>query len=64
MIETRLSEDVLDYNPGMRWTGVPLIPVWGPLVSKAEELGSSFVVSLLAGVVEHFASRGTEGRVD
>jgi sodium/proline symporter len=29
---------------------VPLIPVWGPLVSKAEELGPSFLVSLLAGV--------------
>ncbi|MBW2420020.1 MAG: sodium/proline symporter [Deltaproteobacteria bacterium] len=29
---------------------VPLIPVWGPLISKAEELGPSFLLSLLAGV--------------
>jgi sodium/proline symporter len=30
---------------------VPLVPVWGPLVSKAEELGPSFLLSLLAGVL-------------
>ncbi len=29
---------------------VPLIPVWGPVISKAEELGPSFLLSLLAGV--------------
>lgn len=30
---------------------VPLIPEWGPLLSKAEELLPSFLFSLLAGVV-------------
>ncbi len=30
---------------------VPLIPVWGPLISQAEELGPSFLLSLLVGVV-------------
>jgi sodium/proline symporter len=29
---------------------VPLIPEWGPVLSKAEELGPSFLLSLLAGV--------------
>ncbi len=29
---------------------VPLIPVWGPVMSQAEELGPSFLLSLLAGV--------------
>jgi sodium/proline symporter len=30
---------------------VPLIPDWGPVISKAEELGPSFLISLLAGVL-------------
>jgi sodium/proline symporter len=30
---------------------VPLIPGWGPVVSKAEELGPSFLMSLLAGAL-------------
>jgi sodium/proline symporter len=30
---------------------VPLIPDWGPVLSKAEELGPSFLVSLLAGIL-------------
>jgi sodium/proline symporter len=30
---------------------VPLIPGWGPVVSQAEELGPSFFISLLVGVV-------------
>jgi sodium/proline symporter len=29
---------------------VPHIPVWGPVLSRAEELGPSFLLSLLAGV--------------
>jgi sodium/proline symporter len=35
---------------------VPLIPVWGPIVSQAEELGPSFLLSLLAGVAATIAS--------
>lgn len=35
---------------------VPGIPGWGPVVSQAEELGPSFLVSLLAGVVVTLAS--------
>ena len=30
---------------------VPLVPGWGPVVSRAEELGPSFLISLLAGVL-------------
>lgn len=30
---------------------VPLMPEWGPVLSKAEELGPSFLLSLRAGVV-------------
>jgi sodium/proline symporter len=30
---------------------VPLIPGWGPVVSQAEELGPSFLISLLAGAL-------------
>jgi sodium/proline symporter len=44
--------------------GVPLIPVWGPMISKAEELGPSFLVSLLAGVLVTLASPRSEDRVD
>ncbi len=35
---------------------VPLIPVWGAVISKAEELGPSFLGSLAAGVVVTLAS--------
>ena len=35
---------------------VPLLPEWGPVLSKAEELGPSFLLSLLAGVVVTLAS--------
>jgi sodium/proline symporter len=41
---------------------VPLIPVWGPVISKAEELGPSFLLSLLVGVAVTLArgdARGT-----
>jgi Na+/proline symporter len=37
---------------------VPLIPVWGPIVSRAEELGPSFLLSLLAGVIVTLTTRG------
>ncbi len=37
---------------------VPLVPVWGPLLSKAEELGPSFLLSLLAGVAATLVDRG------
>lgn len=37
--------------------GVPLIPVWGPIFSKAEELGPSFLLSLLAGVIVTLTTR-------
>ena len=30
---------------------VPGIPVWGPVISRAEELAPSFLLSLVAGVV-------------
>jgi len=30
---------------------VPLVPVWGPILSQAEELAPSFLSSLLAGVI-------------
>ncbi len=36
---------------------VPLIPVWGPVISQAEELGPSFLLSLLAGVSVTLAAR-------
>jgi hypothetical protein len=35
---------------------VSLIPVWGRLISNAEELGPSFLVSLLAGVAVTLAT--------
>jgi hypothetical protein len=44
--------------------GIPLIPVWGPMISKAEELGPSFLASLLAGVLVTLASPRSEDRVD
>jgi sodium/proline symporter len=40
---------------------VPLIPIWGPLLSKAEELGPSFLLSLLAGVAATLTTRGGRG---
>jgi len=40
---------------------VPLIPVWGPVISKAEELGPSFLLSLLAGVTVTLAARNVRG---
>ena len=40
---------------------VPLIPGWGPVVSKAEELGPSFLLSLLAGVVMTVSSDRESG---
>jgi sodium/proline symporter len=40
---------------------VPLIPVWGPVISKAEELGPSFLLSLLAGVAVTLAARNPRG---
>jgi len=40
---------------------VPLVPVWGPVISKAEELGPSFLLSLLAGVAVTLAARRTRG---
>ena len=36
---------------------VPLIPGWGPVVSQAEELGPSFLLSLLAGALATFLPR-------
>ncbi|MBW1885799.1 MAG: sodium/proline symporter [Deltaproteobacteria bacterium] len=36
---------------------VPSIPVWGPVISKAEELGPSFLISLLAGIAVTLAAR-------
>ena len=40
---------------------VPLVPGWGPLVARAEELAPSFVVGLLAGVI---ATVGTSNEDD
>jgi sodium/proline symporter len=40
---------------------VPVIPVWGPVISKAEELGPSFLLSLLAGVAVTLAARDPRG---
>jgi sodium/proline symporter len=37
--------------------GVPLIPEWGPMLSKVEELGPSFLLSLIAGVVTTLMTR-------
>ncbi len=42
---------------------VPLIPVWGAVISKAEELGPSFLVSLVAGGVVTLASPPARGEV-
>ena len=36
---------------------LPLAPVWGPLVARAEELAPSFLVALLAGVVGTLEAR-------
>jgi hypothetical protein len=36
---------------------VPLIPEWGPMLSKVEELGPSFLLSLIAGVVTTLMTR-------
>jgi Na+/proline symporter len=41
---------------------VPHIPVWGPVLSRAEELGPSFLLSLLAGVGVTLASRSESGQ--
>jgi sodium/proline symporter len=35
---------------------VPLIPVWGPIVSLAEELAPSFLLALVAGVLATWAT--------
>ena len=40
---------------------VPSIPVWGPVISKAEELGPSFLISLLAGITVTLAARSPRG---
>jgi Na+/proline symporter len=40
---------------------VPSIPVWGPVISKAEELGPSFLISLLAGIAVTLAARSARG---
>ena len=42
--------------------GVPHIPVWGALLSRAEELAPAFAVSLLAGVVVTIATTRTSRR--
>jgi sodium/proline symporter len=36
---------------------VPLIPVWGPIVSQAEELAPSFLLALIAGALATLATR-------
>ena len=36
---------------------VPLIPSWGPVISRAEELGPSFLMSLLAGALATLTTR-------
>ena len=41
--------------------GVPQIPGWGPVISRAEELAPSFGLALLAGVLVTLAS-GPEPR--
>jgi sodium/proline symporter len=43
---------------------VPNIPVWGPVISQAEELAPSFLLALLAGVLATIAApaAGTSGR--
>jgi Na+/proline symporter len=35
---------------------VPLVPVWGPIVSQAEELAPSFLLALITGVVATLAT--------
>ena len=35
---------------------VPLIPVWGPIVSQAEELAPSFLLALVAGTLATLAT--------
>lgn len=41
---------------------VPLIPTWGPVLSKAEELAPSFLLSLLVGVAVTLAARDGRAR--
>jgi Na+/proline symporter len=43
---------------------VPNIPVWGPVISQAEELAPAFLLALVAGVLATIAApaAGTSGR--
>ena len=36
---------------------VPLVPRWGPLLARAEELAPAFAISLIAGIVVTWATR-------
>jgi len=40
---------------------VPLIPEWGPIVSQAEELAPSFLLSLIAGVLTTMLTTASNG---
>jgi Na+/proline symporter len=42
---------------------VPLIPVWGPIVSQAEELAPSFLLALVAGMLATLATHDRTGDV-
>jgi Na+/proline symporter len=41
---------------------VPGIPVWGPVISRAEELAPSFLLALVAGVLATIASPAAGSR--
>jgi sodium/proline symporter len=38
---------------------VPLVPVWGPIISQAEELAPSFLLAMLAGILATLATGRT-----
>jgi hypothetical protein len=44
---------------------VPLIPVWGPIISLAEELAPAFLLALVAGALATWATydRTADGAV-
>jgi Na+/proline symporter len=40
---------------------VPLIPVWGPIISQAEELAPAFLLALVAGTLATWATHDRTG---
>ena len=44
--------------------GVPLIPHWGPMVSKMEEMAPSFLLAMVMGVVATLVTTARAERVD